>query len=110
MHELSLVEELVEVCASRSGGRPVSLVRVRHASTIPQESLRQAFEMLTQGGPLAGAALQAEQFALELACACGFRGELGHEDLIGGSIAVCPSCGDVSRRPRTAELELLELR
>lgn len=109
MHEVSLVEALVEICSSRSGGRPVELVHVRHASTITEDSLRQAFEMLTQDGPLAGATLQAEPFALQLVCACGFQGPLSHDDVVGGSIAVCPACGDVSQRPRTAELELLEL-
>ena len=109
MHELSLVEELVDVCAAQAGGRQVSVVRVRHASTIPAESLHQAWEMLTQAGPLAGAVLQAEPVARLLECGCGFRGQLGHDDVISGSIAVCPACGDVSRPPRVAELELLEL-
>ena len=31
------------------------------------------------------------------------------DDLIGGSVMVCPACGDVSTRQRTAELELLEV-
>ncbi|MGK2851166.1 MAG: hypothetical protein ACSLFN_09695 [Candidatus Limnocylindrales bacterium] len=35
---------------------------------------------------------------------------LSHDDLVGGSMAVCPSCGDVSTMSRTAELELLEVR
>jgi Zn finger protein HypA/HybF involved in hydrogenase expression len=109
MHEVSLVAELVAEVERRSAGRPVRLVRVRHASTIPEASLQQAFRMLTEGGGLADATLDAESFGVELACACGFSGTLGHDDLIGGSVAVCPSCGDVSTRSRTAELELLEV-
>jgi hypothetical protein len=44
---------------------------------------------------------------VHLTCSCGFDGALGHDDLIESSVAICPSCGDVSKRTRTAELELL---
>ena len=109
MHEVSLVAELVEQCASRAAGAPVRLVRVRHASSIPDSAIRQAFTMLTEGGNLADARLETEPFDIRLRCACGFDGALGHDDLISSSLAVCPSCGDVSSRPRTAEIELLEV-
>ena len=59
---------------------------------------------------MADATLEAETFDVELRCGCGFAGALGHDDLIGGSVAVCPACGDVSTLRRTAELELLEVR
>lgn len=110
MHEVSLVAELVETAAARSGGRPVALVRVRHATTIPVDVLRQAFQMLVEGGPLAGATLDAQSFDIELRCACGFAGAAGHDDMVGGSMAVCPSCAEVVTLPPTAELELLEVR
>ena len=110
MHEVSLVAELVEAAAGRAAGAPISLVRVRHATTIPGDVLRQAFEMLTASGPLAGAALDLQPFDIELACACGFAGVLGHDDLVGGSMAVCPSCSEIARLSPTAELELLEVR
>jgi Zn finger protein HypA/HybF involved in hydrogenase expression len=109
MHEVSLVAELVEECERRAAGRPVRLVRVRHASSIPDDAIRQAFMMLTEGGTLADARLEAQPFDVLLDCACGFAGALGHDDLISASLAVCPSCGDVSSRPRTAEIELLEV-
>jgi Zn finger protein HypA/HybF involved in hydrogenase expression len=110
VHEVSLVAELISQAEVRAAGRPVSLVRVRHASSITEPALRQAFRMLTEGGTLADATLDAETFEVELSCGCGFAGPLGHDDLISGSIAVCPACGEVSTRPRTAELELLEVR
>jgi Zn finger protein HypA/HybF involved in hydrogenase expression len=110
MHEVSLVAELVDACIQRAGGEPVSLVRVRHASTIPETAIQQAFAMLTEGGHLADAKLVTESFDIRLRCACGFDGSLGHDDLIDAAMAVCPACGDVSARTRTAELELLELR
>jgi Zn finger protein HypA/HybF involved in hydrogenase expression len=110
MHEVSLVAELVEVAEIRAGGAQVELVRVRHATTIPEDVLRQAFEMLTGAGPLARAVLDLEPFDVEIACACGFTGALGHDDMVGGSMAVCPACGEVHQLPPTAELELLEVR
>lgn len=110
MHEVSLVAELITECERRSAGQPVELVRVRHASSIPESALRQAFRMLTEGGSLADAALEAETFDVVLRCGCGFAGALGHDDLISASVAVCPACGDVSTLRRTAELELLEVR
>jgi Zn finger protein HypA/HybF involved in hydrogenase expression len=110
MHEVSLVAELLDVCERRAAGRPVTFVRVRHATTIPEETLRQAFGMLTEGGALAGARLESEPFDIALRCAgCGFDGVLGHDDLVGGSLAICPACGDVTTLHRTAELELLEV-
>jgi Zn finger protein HypA/HybF involved in hydrogenase expression len=110
MHEVSLVAQLVDVCAARAAGRPVELVRVRHASTIPESVLRQAFAMLTEDGRLAAARLEAESFDIRLRCACGFDGSLGHDDLVDAIAAVCPACGDVSPRERTAEIELIEVR
>jgi Zn finger protein HypA/HybF involved in hydrogenase expression len=109
VHEVSLVAELIEQCERRSAGRTVELVRVRHATTIAAETLQQAFRMLTEGGRLDGARLEADAFDVPIDCACGFSGVLGHDDLIGGSVAVCPSCGDVTTIHRTAELELLEV-
>ncbi len=110
MHEVSLVERLVEAAAIHAGGRPVSAIRVRHATTIPDPVLRQAFEMLTVNGPLAGATLEAEPFDIHLRCDCGFDGALGHDDVIGRTMAVCPSCSALSAIPPTAELELVEVR
>lgn len=109
MHEVSLVADLIDVCERQAAGRPIEVVRVRHATTIPPETLQQAFRMLTDGGALAGATLVTEPFDIELACPCGFHGALGHDDLVGGSLAICPSCGTVATLPRTAELELLDI-
>jgi Zn finger protein HypA/HybF involved in hydrogenase expression len=110
LHEVSLVAELITECERRAGGQPVQLVRVRHASSIEEGALRQAFRMLTENTGMAEATLDAEIFEVALSCSCGFAGALGHDDLVGGSVAVCPVCGDVSALRRTAELELLEVR
>jgi Zn finger protein HypA/HybF involved in hydrogenase expression len=109
MHEVSRVAELVEAARDRAADRPVSLVRVRYATTIPEDVLRQAFEMLTVGGPLEHAILAAEPFDIRLRCACGFDGALGHDDVVGPSQGICPACGELSALPPTAEIELLEV-
>lgn len=111
MHEVSLVAELVDAVADRAGGAPVSLVRVRHATTIPSDVLEQAWAMLTDEGALAAATLEAESFEIRIACrACGYEGPVGHDDVVAPSIASCPSCGAIVTFPPTAEIELVEVR
>ena len=107
MHEVSLVGELVEACERASGGSPVRRIAVRHATSIPEEAVRQAFALLTTGTGLAEARLDLAPFVIELTCLCGFAGPLDHDELAGASMAVCPSCGTLVRRPRTPELELV---
>jgi Zn finger protein HypA/HybF involved in hydrogenase expression len=109
MHEVGLVAQLVDAALEHAGGAPVSRVVVRHATTIPEDVLRQAWEMLTADGPLADARLVAEPFDVELRCACGFDGALGHDDVIGPGQAVCPGCGELRAIPMTPELELVEV-
>ncbi len=109
MHEVSLVAELVEACERHAGGAPVALVRVRHAATVAEDALRQAFRLLAADGPLAAAELELERAEPRLACPCGFAGAVGHDEGADG-VAVCPSCGALSPRPRGAELEVLEIR
>jgi len=110
MHEVSLVAALIATCEEQAAGRPVDTVRVRHASSITDDSLQQAFRLLAEDSGLAGATLETEPFDVPLRCPCGFDGILGHDDLVGGSMAVCPSCGDITTMSRTSELELLEVR
>ena len=107
MHEVSLVAELVEACELAAGGAAVRTVRVRHASAIPEDSVRQAFELLTIGTPLAGARLDLTSFDLEVRCQCGFVGHPDHDALDAGPFSECPACGALVRRPRTPELELV---
>ena len=109
MHEVSLVGELVEACERVAGGAPVRRVHVRHASTIPEEAVRQAFSLLTAGTPLGGARLDLAPFDIELRCPCGYAGPLDHDEMAGAVLAVCPSCSGLVRRPRTPELELVAL-
>lgn len=109
MHEVSLVAELVDECVRRAEGRPIASVHVRRASSVPEDTLRQAFHMLSRDNVAADATLVIETIDVRLECACGFDGVLGHDDLVTASVAVCPQCGEVSTLHRTAELELLEV-
>lgn len=65
--------------------------------------------MLTGGGAFADATLDLEPFEIRIACPCGSDSPVGHDDLVGGSFAVCPSCGELVAYPPTPELELLEV-
>ncbi|MEX1172369.1 MAG: hydrogenase/urease maturation nickel metallochaperone HypA [Chloroflexota bacterium] len=109
MHELSLVADLLDAATLRADGAAVTRLRVRHASSLPEDALRQAFQLVATGGPFADVALDTEPFAVGLTCPCGFDGALGHDDVISPTLVACPSCGDVHARSRTAELELLEV-
>jgi Zn finger protein HypA/HybF involved in hydrogenase expression len=108
MHELSLVAELVDECVRRAGGREIAVIRVRHATTIGEDTVRQAFDMLTAGGPLDGVRLETEPFDLPFACdACNYAGVLDHDHAV-GHLRVCPACGCVSNDEEPCELELVD--
>ena len=107
MHEVSLVAELVEACERLADGAPVRRVRVRHASSLPPDTVRQAFELLTAGTGLCGAVLELSSFDVEVRCACGFVGVLGHDADDLEPYVLCPACDDLVRRSRTPELELV---
>ena len=107
MHEVSLVAELVDACERVAAGAPVQEVRVRHASAISEDAVRQAFAMLTSGTPLQTARLELSSFDAVVHCRCGFTGILDHEALDAGPLSECPSCGGLVARPRTPELELV---
>lgn len=108
MHELSLVAELVQECRRRTGGAPVSLVRVRCAATVPEGAVREAFRLLAADGPLAAARLEVQPLEVPLQCPCGFTGAVGEAEVV-GHLMVCPSCGAVAPHAPTAGLELLEV-
>jgi Zn finger protein HypA/HybF involved in hydrogenase expression len=108
VHELSLVAELVEACSRRAGGAPVSLVRVRCATTIPEAALRESFRLLVADGPLSAAVLEVEPLEVPLACPCGSTAAPGQAEVV-GHLVVCPSCGAVSEHPTSDGLELLEV-
>lgn len=110
MHEVSLVAALVDAAIDHAGRLPASVVVVRRASTIPEDVLRQAFDMLVPGTVLENARLSVEAFDVRLVCPCGFDGALGHDDVIGPAQAICPRCDELRALTPTAELELIDVR
>ncbi len=109
MHEVSLVADLVEVAKQHAQGRPITSITVRHATTIPDPMLRQAYAMVVNDTPLADVPLHAQPFDVVLDCAkCEFNGTLHHHD-IEGHVTICPNCGDVAELEHTAELELINV-
>ncbi len=109
MHEVALVASLVDAAVAAAAGRPAERVRIRYATTIPDDVLIQAWEMLVANGPLAEAALAMEPFESRLTCPCGFDGALEHDDVIGPGQVVCPSCSELRSIPVVPELELVEV-
>lgn len=109
MHEVSLMADLVEVAKQKADGKPIAEIKVRHATTIPDPMLRQAYTMVTDNTPLASTTLTAEPFDVILDCKqCDFNGQLHHHD-IEGHVTICPQCGDVSELDYPAELELIDV-
>lgn len=107
MHETSLLAELVAECERRAEGRPVTRVRVRHASSIEDDALRAIFAALTTDGPLTNTVLETEEFEASIACGeCGYTGVLDHDHMY-GHVRVCPSCEAISDDAMTPELELI---
>lgn len=89
MHELSIMQGLVDAVLDRTGERPVAAVnlRVGSLSGVLPDAMRFCFDVVSAGTPLAGARLQidepqgvarcrscAEEFVLAdliLLCPCG---------------------------------------
>lgn len=110
MHEFGVAEELVREIARRAerdGVRHVREVRVRRSSVFAEGPLRQAFEILTLGTPLEGAALAVEEVSVEHVCeGCGRARRLTCDDLI-GHVFICPDCGTAREIDEAHGLEVL---
>jgi hydrogenase nickel incorporation protein HypA/HybF len=90
MHEVGLVEGIVETVRARAGDRPVARVKVRigtlhHASQGPMD---QAFEMVGAGTVVDGATLELVQMPVTSTClGCGQTGSAAEKE------PICPACG-----------------
>jgi hydrogenase nickel incorporation protein HypA/HybF len=90
MHEVGLVEGIVETVQARAGDRPVARVKVRigvlhRAGDGPME---QAFEMVTAGTALEGATLELVQMPVTSTCT-----RCGRAQSAADMVLVCPDCG-----------------
>lgn len=105
MHEVGLVEGIVDTVIQRSGDRPVARVRV-HIGTLHRTSpgpMEQAFELVTAGTSLDGATLEIVSVPVVSTCrACG-RAEAGDQMAL-----ACSGCGEIGMDYSGGEELLLE--
>jgi hydrogenase nickel incorporation protein HypA/HybF len=93
MHEVGLVEGIVDTVRRRAGDRPVARVKVQIGTLhrASQGPMEQAFEMVGAGTIVDGATLELIQMPVTSTCReCG-RVEAGDEIVL-----LCQSCGAIS--------------
>jgi len=100
MHELSIVQGIIEICEQHSGGRPVLAVtlEIGSLSGVVPEALEFCFEAATRGSLLEGARLEIERVD-----ATGFCSGCGVVARMDTYFDPCPSCGALSLSLRTGE-------
>ncbi len=109
MHELSLVEELVDKCRALAQGRAVLQVWASCPEGTDVDEISECFTFLAaqladQGDNcLKSTQLSMQAVPLFINCPCGFTGELA-SDQIAGHITVCPQCGRVDEAGGGVEL------
>jgi hydrogenase nickel incorporation protein HypA/HybF len=113
MHELSIVESIVDAVtetAAKYPGATVKSVKLRVGvlAAVVKESLEFCWELATLGTPLSGAALVVNTVAIVLHCpACGRDSEID-----GVQSLRCPNCGELTadlRHGRELEIESIEI-
>lgn len=89
MHELAIIEGVVDTVTERLGDAPVSCVRLEIGalSGVVDDSLRFCFELATEGTSLQGASLEIRQVPARCRCRT-----CGSEFSPDGQILLCP-CG-----------------
>ena len=106
MHELSLCQAVAEMVDRRLAeleGRRVRTVHLQAGALtqVVPDTMTACWELLVEGGPLAGSRMEVETVPVTLACACGATTTLGRDLLV-----ACGSCGAHDVEVRTGE-ELL---
>lgn len=112
MHEFGVTETIIVRLLNQLQRDKVSKVlkiTFRRSSAFSEEVLRQTFDVISAGTPLAGAELVVEVAVLHIACNCGYTGTVNSNDLIGHHMFVCPSCGGLKEIAEAHDLELLEV-
>jgi hydrogenase nickel incorporation protein HypA/HybF len=113
MHELSIVESVVDAVtetAARYPGARVKSVKLRVGvlAAVVKESLEFCWELATVGTPLVGAALVVNTVPIVVHCAaCGRDSEIE-----GVQSLRCPNCGELAAdllQGRELEIESIEI-
>jgi hydrogenase nickel incorporation protein HypA/HybF len=112
MHELSIMEQVLEIALEQTRQRGASQihylkVRIGEMSGVVPEALQFAFDVATEGTAAAGARFEIE--TVPVTCYCGnCQIEFNPPDLF----YECPQCGQLSadiRQGREIELSSLEI-
>lgn len=92
MHDYQVIEAVVRRL-TEAGLRDVTEVRIRVGPAFSPVALRQAYEMVTLGTPLASSHLRVE--TAEQPCACRACGEVWtvRSGYPAGHMVLCPACG-----------------
>ncbi len=100
MHELSLVQGVVEICEQHAGGRRIQVVtlEIGALSGVVPEALEFCFEAAARGTLLEGAALVMERIA-----ATGFCSACGVVSTIETYFDSCPCCGAIALDLRSGD-------
>jgi hydrogenase nickel incorporation protein HypA/HybF len=90
MHEVGLVEGIVDTVRRRAGDRPVARVKVRIGALhrASQGPMEQAFEMVGAGTALEGATLELIQMPVTSTCT-----RCGRAESSADMVFVCQGCG-----------------
>ena len=105
MHELSLCQAVARAADARADGRSVSRVTIRvgHLRQVVPDAMQFAWQVLTEGTSLAGAALEIESEPAVVRCtSCGARTTL--DDL---PLLICGSCAGSDVELESGEALLL---
>lgn len=120
MHEYSLAHALLEGLSEHLRREPVSgrvrAVHVRKGELLilSGEALAEAWRILTEGTPLAGAELQIETVPVRVRCGgCGYEGPVRYAREEGWHFAVpvlaCPRCGGRAQVAEGRDLAIVGL-
>ncbi len=106
MHELSLcqaVAEMVDRTLADLEGRRLRTVHLQAGALtqVVPSTMTACWELLVEGGPLAGSRMEVETVPVTLACSCGALTTMGSELLL-----ACGTCGAHDVEVRSGE-ELL---
>lgn len=107
MHEMGIVEQVVSIAAERCGGATVTrlVLEIGRLSTVLPDAVRFAFDVATEGTPLAGATLEIVEVAGSARCrACHAT------TMLDQPYGCCAACGSVDLEQKTgASVRILEL-
>jgi hydrogenase nickel incorporation protein HypA/HybF len=100
MHELAIVQGIVDICEQHADGRRVQSVTIEIGSLsgVVPEALEFCFEAATNGTLLENARLEVERVT-----ATGYCSECRRVSTIEGFIAPCPHCGNFPLEIRSGE-------